>query len=158
MVLASAFGALLLFNSIYKYGYTNTHIYNIKYTYHFITYVYMYIYIGISFSAGPDSWDPPISPTRVGRFWRNVLGASATFQVKVPESPTQSVMPCNNQLKWRWNIFTSANCWSSLGMLHTNSYWGYRTIPRMCFTFGGKEVAQAIVRQSYIHIYVYIYM
>ena len=72
MVLASAFGALLLFNSIYKYGYTNTHIYNVKYTYYFITYVYIYIciyiyiHIGISFSAGPDSWDPPISPKRVG--------------------------------------------------------------------------------------------
>ena len=49
MVLASAFGALLLFNSIYKYGYTNTHIYNIIYTYYFISYVYMYIYRYIFF-------------------------------------------------------------------------------------------------------------
>lgn len=49
MVLASAFGALLLFNSIYKYGYTNTHIYNIKYTYHLITYICIYIYRYIFF-------------------------------------------------------------------------------------------------------------
>lgn len=104
MVLASAFGALLLFNSIYKYGYTNTHIYDIIYTYYFISYVYMCIYIGTSFSAGPE-WGflgSSHQSHKGGAIWRGTwCFSNVSGEGEFPESPKQSVMPRNNQLKMK---------------------------------------------------------